>query len=83
MDEELTQNDWSREDVVIFLAEGVVCERLDVPIGEAVVALADMAVTRALSLVEMARLIVAGEVDPGSYAGTRHEEGQTADPGGE
>jgi hypothetical protein len=84
MDEELCPDDWTREDTVIFLAEGIVSERLDVPINEAVVAVADMAVIRDLSLVEMARLIVAGEVDPGSSSQTRREaEEETADPGGE
>jgi hypothetical protein len=37
------------------------------------VALADMAVTRRLNLVEMARHIVTGEVDPASSTRTRKE----------
>jgi hypothetical protein len=76
MDDDIPPNDLSREEVVIFVAEGIVCERLGVSIDEAVVALADMAVTRDLSLLEMARAVVADEVDPGSYTRAR------GDPGG-
>jgi hypothetical protein len=81
MDEIRPEPDTSREDVVIFLAEGIVCERLDVSIDGAVVALADMAVTRGVSLVEMARCIVVGEIDPGSDTEARRPtEEEMADP---
>lgn len=81
MDEELPANDMPHDDVVIFVAEGIVCERLGVSIDDAVVALADMAVTGNGTLVETARHVLAGEIDPGSYTQTRPEaEGTRADP---
>ena len=57
-------NDPSREGVAIFMAEGVVCERLGVPIDAAIVVLADMAVTRGLSLLDMAEAILGGATVP-------------------
>ncbi len=66
---------------MVFVAEGIVCERLGVPIDDAVVALADMAVRRGVNLVDMARAIVAGEIEfaTGTEA-RRPDQEQMADP---
>jgi hypothetical protein len=81
MDEESATNDPSGDSATIFVAEGIVCERLGLSIDEAIVALADLAVARGTGLLEMARDIVAGEIDPGSAAEARRPvEGQAADP---
>jgi hypothetical protein len=82
MNEGNPANDFSREEVVIFVAEGIVCERLDIPIHEAVVLLAEMAVNRGVGLVDLARQIVAGAVDPGPcIEAYRRAAEQTSDPG--
>jgi hypothetical protein len=81
VDEEDPTPDLSREDVVIFIAEGILCERLNVPIDEAVVALAGMAVEHDVSLVEVARAIVAGAHQVGPCTPARQPaEGHVADP---
>jgi hypothetical protein len=48
------------EDEAIFLAEGILSERLDVSIDEAISVLADIAVGRRQSLLETAQDIVDG-----------------------
>lgn len=69
-------------DAPLYWAQGVLAETLD--ITKAVVALADMAVTRGVSLVEMARDIVADEVDPGSGVPVQREtEVRSVDPSNE
>lgn len=84
MSEESTANDPPREDEVIFMAEGFVCERLDIPIEDAIVVLADMSVTRGLSLLDMAQAIVARVIDPGSHTVARRPaEKHEPDPSGD
>jgi hypothetical protein len=81
MDDKYSANGLFREDVVIFVAEGIMSERLDGSVDEAIVKLADMAVTRGVRLVEMARCIVADEIDPSSNTlAPLPAEEQMADP---
>jgi hypothetical protein len=81
MDEESATNDPSGDSATIFVAEGIVCERLGLSIDEAIVALADLAVARGTGLLEMARDVVDGAVGPGSAAEVRRPaEGHAADP---
>jgi hypothetical protein len=70
------------DDVVIFVAEGLLCEQFDVSVNDAVVALAGMAVDRGIGLLELAREVVAGALATGSF-GEAHrlarEHGHEAD----
>jgi hypothetical protein len=56
------------DDVVIFVAEGLLCEQFDVSVNDAVVALAGMAVDRGIGLLELAREVVAGALATGSFS---------------
>jgi hypothetical protein len=71
MDQENPTDDPFGDDAVIFVAEGVLCEQLDVSMNEAVVALAGMAVDAGVGLLEVARGVVAGAFAPESFAQTR------------
>jgi hypothetical protein len=71
-------------DDTIFVAEGILSERLDVPIDEAISVLADLAVGRGRSLLETAQDIVEETTRhrPHRWRDTSNR-GHTSDPRGD